>query len=251
MCTPDQNPVLRLGHSNRALLDHFSRAPKLPWRGPYRGVPCSPAHAPRQALFLGRPRFFPGEAEAAGTPMARSATSTSQGGQCPINRGFPLFQTGDYASQAVCRANSRRCRLSRVAAAGPARILMRMRAANMRCESRSAGRMFRAKRTLQVLVFGIYMLVAVSEPDPVPFVAVAHSSYSRRAANSYHLIVINVPGCVEWRSNVATMGWSPSGRPEGITMLNSYTPGATRPADCTVAATPPMAIAGVGESVPN
>ncbi len=29
MSTSDRNPVLRLGHSNRALLGHFSRAPKL------------------------------------------------------------------------------------------------------------------------------------------------------------------------------------------------------------------------------
>ncbi len=28
MSTSDRNPVLRLGHSNRALLGHFSRAPK-------------------------------------------------------------------------------------------------------------------------------------------------------------------------------------------------------------------------------
>ena len=47
------------------------------------------------------------------------------------------------------------------------------------------------------------------------------------------------------------IGWSPLVRDAGTTTLNWNSPGATKPANWTVAVTPPIWINGRGDSVPD
>src|ERR1700689_4296238 len=62
---------------------------------------------------------------------------------------------------------------------------------------------------------------------------------------------INVPACVVWPPYAATMDWSPFPRLDGTVTLNWSSPGATSPANDTVAFTPPTVIAGSGDKIPD